>query len=422
MKSLTVAGWSRGVLVAALVVVLVLAACDTTPAPVRTLLKPAPVDSSVMLYAYDLTGQLLAYAGRDGTLRWTYAPPVPYIKDSSAPVYDNGLVIGFTWSSLQADHMTLTAIRASDGHPVWTLRTPFYPTPAFAVSGSLVVVQVPATPPATSSLLVVRAADGVLLHTIAPAGGPGFVAMDDAAVYRCTQDGHIAAYALSDGRALWRFTYAAPDSHAALVGCDPFAAGGKVLLDSNGTVMALDARNGHVVWQRAIAGFVQAVCGSTVFVAVDLAPQATGGVSPYALAVLRTTDGSSLWQAPGTRNLVPNIADVSGVVIYAQGGGLQAIRATDGSALWQRHPSNRVVHPVGATGQVLYATDQYNFIPRQPVPDGTDVNAYLVAMDASDASLLWRAPVGTQVGPYTAAPHFTLGAPPVCPDGRESLA
>ncbi|GHJ41807.1 PQQ-binding-like beta-propeller repeat protein [Streptomyces sp. TS71-3] len=153
---------------------------------------------------------LYALEARSGRTLWSYAPDVLGIIKNP----NTRLTVAFTY-----DTPELTALRLTDGHPLWTvpsgLGTGTFPIVVeslasmalLAGSGTAVALQ---QDPVSGSIAVLDAADGTTrwrrqeedLRQLVPAGDTLFTAPPSSADVT-TGQGPLTAYRLRDGRRLW---------------------------------------------------------------------------------------------------------------------------------------------------------------------------------------------------------------------------
>lgn len=155
----------------------------------------------------------------------------------------------------------------------------------------------------------------------------------------------------------------------------------------NGTVYALGASDGKVHWQHKIGG------EALVYAAANGAVYATSDSMLYAL---NASNGALLWQYQASTYISQVL--VSDGVIYANTAAtgntttLSALRAADGTPLW--HYSLATITPglLAVINGVVYDR-QASGMP--PDPNSTST---IYALRASDAHILWQAPVAGSDG------------------------
>lgn len=402
-----------------LLAVLVLVGCR--PAAKATVVATAPVDAALSLYAFTPpspcgdcipTSALAAYSARDGSTRWTYAPPAPGFLPG-VPVFHAGMLFGFTWQEGDAQHSTLTAVRASDGKPLWHARVQGFPPP-IAQAGDYVVLEIrSATAAVPPYLLVLRAADGTQLHQI-PLTSSGTLVADGDGAYICSDDGLLSAFRLSDGRPIWKIAVLPGAPTTTYEGtCTPEAAGGTLYYLAPsifqfapipaGLVAARES-DGHTLWRQPVLRALPIVRDGML---LGLVPSTrhTGGTYDMDLAAFRASDGALLWRIAGSPIIISlPIVKAGPAVVYERGPALVAVRATDGAPIWQRQLPDRYLTLAGATDGEVVAYSSGHWTIRHPAPPNVDTSDYLVALRPSDGSTFWQIPAGPS--------GFTVGAAP----------
>lgn len=184
--------------------------------------------------------------------------------------------------------------------------------------------------------------------------GPPRLALSGGRIFASDAFGSVVALRASDGTVLWQ--------RAVTIASAPVVAGSAVYVsDAGGTVYALRAADGTQLWQARVNA-----PGDT---ADDNPPQlcAAGGVV-YAMRnsvfALRASDGHVLWTAPaGNDGYGPLAADAARVYVGDLLAGLHALSARDGSAAWLFHDRARGANPAPLTpvaaGPVVYAEGRH---------------------------------------------------------------
>jgi outer membrane protein assembly factor BamB len=157
----------------------------------------------------------------------------------------------------------------------------------------------------------------------------GFVAASDGTnVYTADQGGSVYAFALKNGKRLWRTETRLPLSAGPGVG-----AGLVVVGASDGSVLALSAANGSQVWKASVNG---ALLGSPAVSEQAVVVHTTDGH----VVALSSASGQTLWSVSHD---VPNLTlrgsgspvIVGGTVLQGLAAGqLQALSLSDGSQRW----------------------------------------------------------------------------------------
>ena len=400
----------------ALLVVVVLVSALHVPKATRVI-PPVQISYPVSLsvvdgvcYATAANGVVTALRVSDGALLWRHVGGKT--SEESATVVDGVVyLVPLLPSDSAATTVTVDALRASNGSPLWSRTLP-RDSPAFiqlTVVNSVVYVSSEA-----DTIDALRASDGSLLWSYT-SRMPAASTVADGVVYLSTQDGHLYALRASDGFLLWTYASLTPQSFFPVVadsmvylnlqggGMDVLRAGTGVLLwrytprvpalqlvlqplVTNGVVYAL-TQDGHLYALRESSGSTvwRIALQATDFL---LSMSGTGGViyvgtSDGGIDALRASDGSILWRHQGGEGGPTSITVAQGVIYlavyttsYNSIGSITALRASDGFILWRYTPPvpARQLSPVEADGLVLVASQ-----------DGS-----IDALRASSGSLLWH--------------------------------
>jgi len=193
-----------------------------------------------------------------------------------------------------------------------------------------------------------RASDGQLRWRD-NVGGPIRQApvLSEDAVYVVTDSDVVAAFAREDGAPLWSYSREAPEGfsiteHAGLV-----LAEGNVLTGfTDGVVVALDATDGRIVWERDTAVEVDTEDSAAPrFVDVDTTPVVVAGevyVASFAGGVyaLDRTSGTVLWHDSSLTGVTAIEATAEYLVMSSADEGVVALGLDDREVRW-RHPIER---------------------------------------------------------------------------------
>lgn len=216
-----------------------------------------------------------------------------------------------------------------------------------------------------------RASDGELRWRD-NVGGPIRQApiLSEDAVYVVTDSDRVAAYARDDGSPLWSYERAAPEGfsiteHAGLTLVD-----GKVLTGfTDGVVVALDATDGRVVWERDTAVEVDTEDSARPrFVDVDTTPLVADDVVYVAsfaggLYALDRSSGTVLWHDSSLTGVVALASTSDYLVLSSADQGVVALGREDREVRW-RHAIERgsPTAPTIAGRQVLVGTSNGAFL------------------------------------------------------------
>ncbi len=209
--------------------------------------------------------------------------------------------------------------------------------------------------------------------TSIPLGSPSPAASQQS-VYLSTQDGSILALNAVNGTLLWRSQTAGKLPALALADGTLYAA--------SSALYAFSAADGRLHWQRPAGGPTQApiVTNGVVYVISD------------AIYAFNASDGSARWRAALPVTLYSLQAVTDGAVYVNTAAGLYALNATDGSVSW-KPAMGGFARVLGITATSLYALIQGE-------TPGITSNTRLVSLNTSDGSVRWRFPSGNS--PYGA--------------------
>lgn len=378
MPSFRARAWMSLAMIAgiALLVATILASVLHVPKAARVTAPPVRSNDAVSLsvldgicYASSPTGVVTALRVSDGSLLWRYAGGTT--GEESVTTAD-GVVYLAPLLPLDstATRVTVEALRARDGSPLWS-RT--FPTDAPGLFQLTVVNSVVYVRSAFERIEAIRSSDGsVLWHYISHSPLVSLPAVAAGMVYAGTVDGHLSALRASDGSVLWTYT--------ALILAEPLSpvvVDGIVYLNLQGGGMdVLRADTGDVLWQVSDLPLLPL-------------PLITHGVV-YALTqhgylfALRASDGFSLWDvALNANDLLPPAIMRDGVIyVGAFDGSIDALRASDGSILWRHQGGAGGPASITVTQGVIYLTFY--------ATSGVNTIASITALRASDGYLLWR--------------------------------
>ncbi|AKF06905.1 PQQ-binding-like beta-propeller repeat protein [Sandaracinus amylolyticus] len=166
------------------------------------------------------------------------------------------------------------------------------------------------------------------------------VASDDA-IYIITDADVVTAFDRSTGEALWRYRREAPEGfyvteHAGLALTERQLITGF----TDGVVVALDPRDGAVLWERDTTADLRTTSDTIRFTDVDTTPLVIGDtvyVASFAggLYALERSSGSVRWLREELTGIT-GLAEAPGGLVIASSGdlGVMALRATDGERVW----------------------------------------------------------------------------------------
>lgn len=186
------------------------------------------------------------------------------------------------------------------------------------------------------------------------------LATDDA-IYVITDADVVAAFDRENGDALWRYRREAPEGfyvteHAGL------ALGEHELVTgfTDGTVVALDPRDGSILWERDTTSDLTSTSDTIRFTDVDTTPVIDGDTIYAAsfaggLYALERSSGTVRWLRQDLTGIVGITPASGGLLICSSGDlGVLAVRAIDGEPLWTtRVPRGAPTAPVVIEDLVL---------------------------------------------------------------------
>ena len=183
--------------------------------------------------------------------------------------------------------------------------------------------------------------------------------------------GYLTAYALKDGKALWRF-----QSGKRIVGTPAVSEGIVVFGSADCKIYGLNAQNGNLLW---IVKASEPVLGA---VTIDNGT-AYIGASDHTFRAINTSNGEIKWTFTGVKGYIetkPLVTD-SKIIFGAWDNTLYALNKADGRELWKwtggltrMHFSPAAVWPVAAEGKVFI----------------TDPQRAMTAIDIHTGNTVWR--------------------------------
>lgn len=181
--------------------------------------------------------------------------------------------------------------------------------------------------------------------------------------------GYLTAYALKDGKALWRF-----QSGKRIVGTPAVSEGIVVFGSADCKIYGLNALNGNLLWtvetSEPVLGAVT-IDNGTAYI----------GASDHTFRAINTCNGEIKWTFTGVKGYIetkPLVTD-SKVIFGAWDNTLYALNKADGRELWKwtggltrMHFSPAAVWPVAAEGKV-FITDPQRAITAIEIETGNTV-------------------------------------------------
>lgn len=183
--------------------------------------------------------------------------------------------------------------------------------------------------------------------------------------------GYLTAYALKDGKALWRF-----QSGKRIVGTPAVSEGIVVFGSADCKIYGLNAQNGNLLWtvetSEPVLGAVT-IDNGTAYI----------GASDHTFRAINTCNGEIKWTFTGVKGYIetkPLVTD-SKVIFGAWDNTLYALNMADGRELWKwtggltrMHFSPAAVWPVAAEGKVFI----------------TDPQRAMTAIEIETGNTVWR--------------------------------
>ena len=183
--------------------------------------------------------------------------------------------------------------------------------------------------------------------------------------------GYLTAYALKDGKALWRF-----QSGKRIVGPPAVSEGIVVFGSADCKIYGLNAQNGNLLWtvetSEPVLGAVT-IDNGTAYI----------GASDHTFRAINTCNGEIKWTFTGVKGYIetkPLVTD-SKVIFGAWDNTLYALNKADGRELWKwtggltrMHFSPAAVWPVAAEGKVFI----------------TDPQRAMTAIEIETGNTVWR--------------------------------
>ena len=176
-----------------------------------------------------------------------------------------------------------------------------------------------------------------------------------------------------------------------------------------GAIYALQAHDGKVLWHSSIdlGPDVPSFLGPIVFASptvvdevVYLAPAVNRPLQPFVYA-FQAKDGTLLWKAQIAGSTSFPLAVADEVIYISLDSGCSALSARDGSSLWQHETRGQSCSPpVVMNGRVYLSLfeHKHEVLSFESGQQRHWQEAFLSALDASDGSLLWEQPLGSNRG------------------------
>ncbi len=176
-------------------------------------------------------------------------------------------------------------------------------------------------------------------------------------MYTITSSGKISAMRIADNFTLWSHQLAVPFALPLTVADNHVYA-----TDPNGTIYALDAARGSLLWQIQLknVNVVQPVLASGGLVYIS----SVNGT----LYTLLANNGKLLWQR--SLPIAAQTLTTSTSFIYASDGNVTVLRSSNGSLLWHRHFASTPVQPLAMADGNIYVASFDNSVSAFKVSNG----------------------------------------------------
>ena len=161
------------------------------------------------------------------------------------------------------------------------------------------------------------------------------------AVYVITDADEVAAFDRATGEALWRYRRDAPEGFYVTEHAGLTLTGRQLVTGfTDGVVVALDPRDGSVLWERDTTADLRTTSDTIRFTDVDTTPLVIGDtvyVASFAggLYALELSSGSVRWLREELTGIT-GLAEAPGGMVIASSGdlGVMALRRSDGEVIW----------------------------------------------------------------------------------------
>ena len=273
----------------------------------------SPTVASGLVYVGSSDGNLYALDAQKGTLIWHYhAGPATVAVDVHTVVVSNGVIYGSSNDNVEFSY--LFALDAKSGKQLWSVQVKDQNFTAPQVNSGIIYI-----------------ASWALEHQ----GGPDI------------RDSYVYAYNANNGSLIWR-----SDKVGDFILAAPTVANGIIYIGSQDTFLyALDAKTGHRQWRHNVGGIIYtplSLVNGVVYAGVlpSVKGDATSRTndatqSDGSIVALNATNGSLIWQHT-IANYTGTSLVVFNQVIYvgsAKDDLIHALRTTDASEIWS-HQDN----------------------------------------------------------------------------------
>lgn len=308
---------------------------------------PAVVNK--VAYFSDQQGGVYALKAADGSLLWSYQRPGGQATNPAMPAYtsttpavDKGIVyIG------GSTHGFVDALKAADGSLLWRTQVTEHPsqyaqfetTTAVVANGMVYVAEnhYPALDGSYSDIFGLRASDGKILWQTSILNAQLVLQAEvmDSILYASSKNindstSYVSAYQAETGALLWQ----SPNLNAGSNALPTIANGVAYLGSSNGYLYALRTTNGSLLWRVSVTPgslWVSPQVSNGLLYAIG-SSQPGGSIDSGLLFALDSSSGSVRWssQLGGS-----SLTVVDGILYDVARSQLLAFNASDGSLLWK---------------------------------------------------------------------------------------
>jgi outer membrane protein assembly factor BamB len=302
--------------------------------------ESSPVVANGVVFANSSAGRLDAFDAATGSAKWSFTDNSGWAAPSPAVV--SGVVYDI------ANDGVVYAIDAASGTTRWSKRVDV--SGPFTVANGVMYV-------AGTSLYALNAATGATFFPAtltAPIYG-GTPAVANGVVYTtpCCLAYDVLAFNATTG-ALLRTAVPNLLSPRGPYGAAAVANGVLYVIANDpidgGTLMALNAKTGALLWSAASGSSSPAVANGVVYA------KAPGGT----LSAFNATTGAPIWSTPSGGTAIASSPVIANGVVYAgdSNGKLDAFDAKTGTVLWSSPATGSAVQPVVADGVVYAGSDE----------------------------------------------------------------
>jgi outer membrane protein assembly factor BamB len=182
-------------------------------------------------------------------------------------------------------------------------------------------------------------------HGLTAADGKVYVTVNDTDNLQTMKVGYVYALEVETGKFLWKTQITKDPSHSL-----PLVTEGKLFVgDDSGTLNALDAASGKILWQKKLVGEGEihsspAYANGLVFIGTEGdARYQENPRNPSSMFALNPTSGEIVWQfpidyTPDRVNLIHATPAIANGVLYfgSENGWFYALNASTGNVIWKK--------------------------------------------------------------------------------------